>query len=56
MVTTSILLTAGFGVLLMSSFTPTIQFGCLTSLMMLNALVGDLLLLPAILGLKKTTA
>ncbi|MFC1657374.1 MMPL family transporter [Candidatus Moduliflexota bacterium] len=51
-VTTSVILATGFGVLLFSSFTPTIQFGALTSLIMVSALAGDLLLLPAILGLK----
>jgi predicted RND superfamily exporter protein len=50
--TTSIILASGFGVLLLSSFTPTIQFGGLTALIMVSALAGDLLLLPAILRLK----
>ena len=51
-ITTSIILAFGFGVLLLSSFTPTIQFGALAALIMLTALAGDLLFLPAILGLK----
>jgi predicted RND superfamily exporter protein len=52
MVTTSIILASGFGVLLLSSFSPTIQFGGLTALIMLSALAGDLLFLPAILRLE----
>jgi predicted RND superfamily exporter protein len=51
MLTTSIILAAGFGVLLFSAFTPTVQFGGLATCIMLTALMGDLLLLPAILGL-----
>lgn len=46
---TSIILMAGFGVLMLGSFRPTILFGALTSLTMLLALVGDLILLPALL-------
>jgi predicted RND superfamily exporter protein len=54
--TTSIILALAFGVLVLSSFMPTLQFGCLTALIMVSALAGDLLLLPAVLGLsiKKT--
>jgi len=50
-ITTSIILTCGFVVLCFSSFVPTIQFGLLCSIIMLTALVGDLVVLPAILAL-----
>jgi predicted RND superfamily exporter protein len=50
--TTSIILAFAFGILVLSSFMPTLQFGRLTALIMVSALVGDLLLLPAILRLK----
>lgn len=37
-------------------FLPTVRFGILLSAMMLAALIGDLLLLPALLALQKRTA
>ncbi|MDD2558519.1 MAG: MMPL family transporter [Desulfuromonadaceae bacterium] len=49
-VTTSVILTCGFVILCFSSFVPTIQFGMLCSIIMLTALVGDLVVLPAILS------
>jgi len=52
MMTISMILAAGFGVLILSSFVPTMQFGILTALIMVTALAGDLLFLPAILGLE----
>jgi predicted RND superfamily exporter protein len=53
MMTTSIIMAAGFGVLMFSSFSPTIHFGSLTAFIMISALAGDLLLLPAILAFGK---
>lgn len=47
--TTSLILSAGFGVLVFSNFIPTVQFGILSALLMLIAVLGDLVLLPAIL-------
>jgi len=46
---TSIVLFMGFGVIGLSSFRPIYTFGLLTGLTMVLALLGDLLLLPAML-------
>ncbi len=46
---TSVILLAGFGVLVLGSFKPTRIFGLLTGLTMAFALVGDLILMEAIL-------
>ena len=46
---TSLIMSGGFGVLLFASFIPTIQFGLLSALIMLFAVISDLLILPAIL-------
>lgn len=48
-VTTTIILSAQFMILISSSFQPTINFGLLTSIGLWTALVFDLLLLPAII-------
>ena len=50
-VLTSVLLVAGFGVLMTSDLTSTRHFGLLSSVTMLAALLGDLVLLPALLHL-----
>jgi len=47
----SIILAAGFSVFYLASFTTVIHVGMIASLIMLLALIGDLLLLPAILYL-----
>lgn len=52
-ITTSIILCIGFGVLVFSNFVPTLYFGFLSALVMLTALAGDIVLLPAIMLLKK---
>ncbi|GAB6060223.1 efflux RND transporter permease subunit [Desulfonatronum parangueonense] len=52
-VTTSVILSIGFGVLVFSNFVPTIYFGLLSAMVMITALIGDLILLPAIILLKK---
>ncbi|MEW4531294.1 MMPL family transporter [Maioricimonas sp. JC845] len=44
---------AGLLGLMLSSFGPTVRFGVLMIAMLMAALVGDLLLLPALLGLRK---
>lgn len=49
MVLTSIVLFAGFSVLLLSNFYPNVFFGELTALTMATALIGDLVVLPALL-------
>lgn len=46
---TSMTIVAGFSILVLSNFIPTIVFGLLTSIAMLVALVGALTLLPQLL-------
>ena len=46
---TSVILLVGFGVLVFGNFRPTRMFGYLTGLTMVFALIGDLVLLPALL-------
>jgi predicted RND superfamily exporter protein len=48
-ITTSLVLMGGFGILVFSSFVPTVQFGFLCSLIMFFALVSDLVVLPALM-------
>ena len=48
-ITTSLIMTGGFGILLFASFVPTIQFGFLSALIMLFAVISDLLVLPGLL-------
>lgn len=52
-ITTSLILCIGFGVLVFSNFVPTFYFGLLSAMVMLTALVGDILLLPAIMHRKR---
>lgn len=47
-ISTSLILAGGFGILLTSSFIPTIQFGLLVSLIMVFAVISDLLVLPCL--------
>ncbi|MFP3982645.1 MAG: efflux RND transporter permease subunit [Desulfurivibrionaceae bacterium] len=47
--TTSLILVGGFGILVFSHFVPTVQFGFLSALIMIFALVSDILILPSIL-------
>lgn len=49
MVFANVALMLGFGVLVFSSFLPTVHFGSLVSLAMLGGLLGNLLLLPVLL-------
>ncbi|MCO4757352.1 MAG: MMPL family transporter [Oceanospirillaceae bacterium] len=46
---TSVIIIAGFAILSLSNFTPTIYFGLLTGLAMFSALIGALLLLPQLI-------
>jgi predicted RND superfamily exporter protein len=46
---TSSILTIGFGVLLFSNFTPTMNFGGLSAVIMVTAWVGDMVVLPAMI-------
>jgi hypothetical protein len=52
MVITSLVAALGFLVLGFSDFVPLIRFGLLTALTMGAALVGDLVLLPALLVIR----
>ena len=53
MMTTSLILIGGFGLLVLSSFVPTAQFGFLCSVIMLFAVTSDLVILPALLMMLK---
>ncbi len=55
-VSSSIILCIGFGVMVLSRFVPTIHFGMLSAIIMITALLGDLVVLPAFLFLKKESA
>ncbi|MEM6369466.1 MAG: MMPL family transporter [Myxococcota bacterium] len=46
----SVTIAAGFATLTLSDFAPTVRFGMLTSLAMLWALLGDLVLFPALVS------
>ena len=48
---TGLVLSAGFGVCGLSDFAPTARFGALSAVAIVLAVVGDLLLLPALLSL-----
>ncbi len=48
---TSVILFIGFGILSLSNFSPTSDFGFLSALLMLNALLADLFFLPSLLML-----
>jgi predicted RND superfamily exporter protein len=49
LIVTTVILTLGFWVGVLGSFTPTLHFSFLTGLTMMIALVADLLLMPAVL-------
>jgi uncharacterized protein len=53
---TSVALALGFTVLLSSDFVPVIYLGLYTAVTMIVALVGDLMLLPALLAIVKPTS
>ena len=53
MMSTTAILSAGFLVLTLSEFTPTIEFGMLSVITIVTALIGDLTFLPALLSLIK---
>jgi hypothetical protein len=46
----SIILCIGFGTMMTSQFVPTVHFGALSSIIMVTAVIGDLIILPSILG------
>jgi len=53
LMSSSAILCIGFGVLLFSSFMPVVYFGLLSAIIMIAAVVGDLIILPAILMCRK---
>ncbi|RLB31518.1 MAG: RND transporter, partial [Deltaproteobacteria bacterium] len=55
-ISTSVILCIGFGVLMLSSFSPTMNFGILCSIIMITAAVGDILVLPSVILLRKSRA
>jgi predicted RND superfamily exporter protein len=52
-ISSSIILCIGFGVLVLSSFVPTMHFGLLNAIIMVTAVAGDLVVLPSIMLLRK---
>ncbi len=48
-ISTCMVIVMGFGILVLSNFIPTIQFGCLTAFTMLVALLVELTTLPILL-------
>ena len=48
---TGVVLATGFGICALSSFAPTARFGLLAAIAIVLAVLGDLFLLPALLGL-----
>ena len=55
-ISSSLILCIGFGVLILSSFVPTINFGMLSSIIMITAVIGDIVVLPSIVLLRKSKA
>ena len=49
----SIILSIGFGVMVLSRFVPIVHFGLLCAIIMLTALIADVVLLPSVILLKK---
>lgn len=47
-ITTTLIMIGGFGTLLCASFVPSMQFGFLSALVMASAVIGDLIILPAL--------
>lgn len=49
--TSSLILCIGFGVMVFSRFIPIVNFGSLSAVIMITAVIGDLILLPSVLCL-----
>ena len=49
----SLILCIGFGVLVLSRFVPTMNFGMLSAIIMITAVIGDLVVLPSIILCKR---
>ncbi|MEW5910669.1 MAG: MMPL family transporter, partial [Thermodesulfobacteriota bacterium] len=52
-ISSSVILCIGFGVMAASRFVPTMHFGILSAVIMITALVGDVVLLPALIFRKE---
>ena len=52
-ISSSLILCIGFGVLVLSNFVPTINFGMLSAIIMITAAIGDMIILPSIMLFKK---
>ena len=52
-ISSSLILCIGFGVLVLSRFVPTINFGMLSAIIMITAVIGDLVVLPSIILCKR---
>lgn len=52
-VSSSIILCIGFGVMVLSRFVPIIYFGLLCAIIMITGLMGDLVLMPSLILLKR---
>ena len=50
-ISSSCILCIGFGVMIFSKFIPIVSFGVLSAVIMITAVVGDLVVLPAVLYL-----
>jgi uncharacterized protein len=48
----SVIVFIGFGILVLSRFIPVVHFGMLCAIIMVTAIVGDMILLPAAISLK----
>ncbi len=55
LVSSSLILCLGFGVTVLSRFVPVVNFGLLCAIIMITAVIGDLVLLPAVILLKKSS-
>lgn len=51
-ISSSLILCIGFGVLVLSRFVPVIDFGMLSAIIMITAVIGDIVVMPAIIMLK----
>jgi predicted RND superfamily exporter protein len=49
----SLILTIGFSIMILSVFVPTIYFGLLSAVIMITAVMGDIFVLPAVVLLMK---
>jgi uncharacterized protein len=53
MISSSVIVFIAFGIMVLSRFMPVVHFGLLCAIIMVTALIGDMVLLPAVLLLKE---